>query len=118
MTHSSHTPTDRLDEIEARANAATEGPWDAAKVYPDGPCDIVQIGHDEHGPEWASEQIADRVESLADAEFIVQARADVPALVTALRDVLEYVNELDGTLDLRSHEIRDLIASALDEARP
>ena len=77
----------RLDEIEARANAATEGPWeegercvftlDGAPVVSD---DMVHYAHGMAG---------EGVCHGEDAEFIAHARQDVPALVAALRAVLE-----------------------------
>ena len=77
----------RLDKIEARANAATEGPWEAgercvftlegAPVISD---DVVHYGHGMAGEGVCREE---------DTEFIAHARADVPALVAALRAVLE-----------------------------
>ena len=77
----------RLDEIEARANAATEGPWeegercvftlDGASVVSD---DVI---HYVHG--MAGEGVCHG----EDAEFIAHARTDVPALVAALRAVLK-----------------------------
>ena len=85
----------RLNEIEARANAATEGPWEwegEAKAEwelganslvpsrrPDDPV-LYGYGYDASGIE---------VKNPADAEFIAHARTDVPALVAALRAVLE-----------------------------
>ena len=85
----------RLDEIEARTTAATEGPWEwegEAKAEwelganslvpsrrPDDPV-LYGYGYDASGIE---------VENPADAEFIAHARTDVPALVAALRAVLE-----------------------------
>ena len=84
----------RLNEIEARANAATEGPWEwegEAKAEweiganslvpsrrPDDPV-LYGYGYDASGIE---------VKTPADAEFIAHARTDVPALVAALRAVL------------------------------
>ena len=84
----------RLDKIEARANAATEGPWEwegEAKAEweeganslvpsrrPDDPV-LYGYGYDASGIE---------VKTPADAEFIAHARTDVPALVAALRAVL------------------------------
>ena len=88
----------RLDKIEARANAATEGPWapwrdqdgaphmngllmvgNAAAVIPEGESwvegvDVNPIAHT-YTPE--------------DREFIAAARTDVPALLDALEKVLE-----------------------------
>ena len=72
----------RLNEIEARANAATEGPWvcvlngDESEVtYANAP-----ITWDDHGGEVFTE---------GDAEFISHARTDVPDMAAALRAVLE-----------------------------
>ncbi len=70
----------RLDEIEARTNAATEGPWMGIR-YPDGFLGRV-IGGNGFG-------VAEDFPDDADAEFIAHARTDVPALVAALRAVLE-----------------------------
>ena len=69
----------RLDKIEARANAATEGPWMGIR-YPDGFLGRV-IGGNGFG-------VAEDFPDDADAEFIAHARTDVPALVAALRAVL------------------------------
>ena len=84
----------RLDEIEARANAATEGPWEwegeakgeweeganslVPSRRPDDPV-LYGYGYDASGIEVSND---------ADAEFIAHARTDVPALVEALRAVL------------------------------
>lgn len=74
---------DRLDEIQARADKATDGPWSRfetmmADTFVVGPRgfireDIVS------GPTYEREN----------AEFIAHARTDVPALVGALRAVLD-----------------------------
>ena len=94
----------RLDEIEARANAATEGPWEwegEAKAEweiganslvpsrrPDDPV-LYGYGYDASGIE---------VKTPADAEFIAHARTDVPWL-------LEQVDRRDKALEkvLRLH---------------
>ena len=92
----------RLNKIETRANAATEGPWapwrdqdgalhmngllmvgNAAAVIPEGESwvegvDVNPIAHT-YTPE--------------DREFIAHARTDVPALVAALKKVLELHQE-------------------------
>ena len=85
----------RLDKIEARANAATEGPWEwegEAKAEweeganslvpsrrPDDPV-LYGYGYDASGIE---------VKTPADAELIAHARTDVPDMAAALRAVLE-----------------------------
>ena len=71
----------RLDEIEARANAATEGPWFPNRYSEDW--EVCGELDDNGNPALvASEAVG------VDAEFIAHARADVPALVEALRAVL------------------------------
>ena len=70
----------RLNEIEARANAATEGPWMGIR-YPDGFLGRV-IGGNGFG-------VAEDFPDDADAEFIAHARTDVPDMAAALRAVLE-----------------------------
>ena len=69
----------RLDEIEARTNAATEGPWMGIR-YPDGFLGRV-IGGNGFG-------VAEDFPDDADAEFIAHARQDVPALVAVARYAL------------------------------
>ena len=91
----------RLNEIEARANAATEGPWEwegEAKAEweiganslvpsrrPDDPV-LYGYGYDASGIE---------VKTPADAEFIAHARTDVPDMAAALRAVLAIHTPVD-----------------------
>lgn len=66
---------EELDACEARANAATPGPWEAgAKITK-----RVYIASSLH-------RIADTL-STADATFIAAARTDVPTLVARVRDL-------------------------------
>ena len=65
----------RLDEIEARANAATEAPWEASMDR------VEHTGASAYA-------VAYDVAREQDAEFISHARADVPALLDALEKVL------------------------------
>lgn len=90
--------SDRLDRIEQRAEDATEGPWvvngpdDDWAAISSGPDSVVhayaehvmcdECGDDFHG----RPEVAIGVE---DAEFIADARTTVPALVSALRAVLD-----------------------------
>ena len=66
----------RLNEIEARANAATEGPWN------------VFMGRIDH-PGRSLVAVAYDVGCDEDAEFIAHARTDVHDMAAALRAVLE-----------------------------
>ena len=84
---------DRLNEIEARANAATEGPWapdEYTEVDPDGFYELARvIAPDPDGDDWCAIGVVHTGILRPDAEFIAHARADVPALVAALRAVLD-----------------------------
>ena len=86
----------RLNEIEARANAATEGPWEwegkSDEMWPQGENSLMATGGAE--PEyvlmaWGYDAYGITAECDADAEFIAHARTDVPALVAALYEVLD-----------------------------
>ena len=78
----------RLNEIEARANAATPGPWEAG--CNDRHMHYVTTENEEfcaeYGPELYDSQ---GFFSDDDTEFIAHARTDVPALVAALYEVLD-----------------------------
>ena len=99
---------DRLDEIQARADAATDGPWEARhRVGLDWLSQSPHVDNDGHEP-GSSVGLADAVDPLwgslwpsrnanADADFIAHARTDVPRLVAALRSVLN-VHEPVGAL--------------------
>ena len=72
----------RLDEIEARANAATEGPWEA---------DWRFTGWDISGNDYDDDGLPALIASDADgedADFIAHARTDMPALVAVARYAL------------------------------
>lgn len=72
----------QLDEIEARADAATKGPWraDGYEVETVTPADVDRFDHME-------EMVTSCDLRKADAEFIAHARTDVPKLIAALRAV-------------------------------
>jgi hypothetical protein len=74
---------EELDAIEARANAATKGPWLA---FPGS--GMVGAAWRSHGwvadvPRFLSPGVNNH--RVADAEFIAHARTDVPSLVAELR---------------------------------
>jgi hypothetical protein len=73
-----------LDAIQARAEAATPGPW---RLTDGGWGEFVQ---DSEGRElWALRHTPE----VADAEFIAHARADVPALVAELHAARKIIAE-------------------------
>lgn len=81
------TPTEFLDAAEAKANAATEGPWFQGREgeFYESERDV----YSKRSPdEPDSHDIATHVWSAEDAEFIAHARQDVPALVSFAKAVL------------------------------
>lgn len=111
---------DELDEIQARANAATPGPWRARACG-----EIVAGRHvvatsDGGGGsvwvEWRNEE---------DKRFAAHARADVPRLIAEIRrlqgewrKLLEALREVhaDITLDLEPDDVADALATAIFES--
>jgi hypothetical protein len=80
-----------LDAIEARAEAATEGPWqyDGMPLREDAEYGHIVTGGGtpgsmrEHQICWVGETL--NLRAPEDAEFIAHARADVPALLAEVR---------------------------------
>ncbi len=84
--------SDRLDEITARCDAATEGSWWGSMI--DGRCEVFAGTGSGSDPMLAAELLP------GDAEFVVNARTDLPRLVAALRAVLElHVSQFDRAVD-------------------
>lgn len=73
--------TDRLGEIQARANAATEGPWWAPETT------LGLTNTTVFGPGMSHTLYHSRDHETAN--FVAHARTDVPTLVGALRAVLD-----------------------------
>lgn len=73
--------SDRLDEIQRRSDDATEGPWWGSMI--DGRCEVFAGTGSGSDPMLATELLP------GDAEFVANARTDVPRLAAALRAVLE-----------------------------
>ena len=93
-----------LDAIEARANAATDGPWSVYQTMHAEPKVVNSTGH------WPAGEVANASNSPADygnadAEFIAHARTDVPALVAEVRRLREDADE--------DASVRDMLASLL-----
>ena len=125
----------RLDEIEARANAATEGPWEHEPPPGPGedPMRPICVYPKEDGGTLAYVQPLE-----ADAEFIAAARTDVPWLLDqvesrdkALDAVLRLADQMEaedaamhdfygwprtttGRTDTPSERIRAAITTALE----
>jgi len=110
---------ERLNEIAARADAATAGPWctDSWEIYQGTeyqPGISQWIGETCRG---TSSPEQDR----ADAEFVAAARADVPALVAEVRRLLAERHSTNESLDTAVQELRtrrDETTAAPYEATP
>lgn len=96
------TTTDRLAEIRARAEAATEGPWEEVRRFgfagvkgilcPNHVqvAELVAVRSDGDGVYRPRHlPIVEFVGTDADAEFIAHARTDLPTLLAAVVDVMK-----------------------------
>lgn len=85
-----------LEAIEARANAASPGPWitsNPENAFKNWPIGFFSLGRDEEAKpsNWAittdhihaSQMVSGGAKE--DAEFISHARQDIPALITSIR---------------------------------
>lgn len=103
-----------LDAIEARVNAATEGPWDAPARLLGLPCTTVFGKERRH--------VLYHTGGHEDASFIAHAREDVPALVTAVRERDEILSKISAAVAAGTYSNRELreaiqyIANVLDGA--
>ena len=96
--------TDYLDEIQARADAATDGPWEHVGSY----------GRIVSGPVQVCRAYGDDGKATPDAPFIAHARTDIPRLVAALRAVEALVAPYRSRADGWSPEAA--LARAVDTA--
>ncbi|MGW7283890.1 hypothetical protein ACWGH4_00065 [Streptomyces sp. NPDC054847] len=92
-----------LAEIEARANAATAGPWctDSWEIYQGTeyvPGISMWIGETCRG-------MTSMEQDRADAAFIAAARTDVPALVAEVRELLLHTRTLEALVAEQAAEI-------------
>lgn len=105
-----------LDTIEARANAATEGPW---SVYSTIQAESVVVGASGRlTATIATPSIAPDDYGFANAEFIAHARTDVPALVAEVRaerakleKVFQYCVD-SAYADINPYELAELLGRA------
>lgn len=96
--------SDRLEEIKARAEKATPGPWSADDEHGDIPgaerawcvSKITESGDYSHDIAYLSTDCADPIgtQETADAEFIAHAREDIPWLVAEVERLREYEGQI------------------------
>ena len=123
------TAADRLDEIEARANAATTGPWSHCLDELRNRTAVHRIGSSEVNADVAFtyRDRDGRGPGMQDAEFIAHSRTDVPRMVAALRAVLDVCDGLEEAhranpkqtyeygLEEAAHQVRNAVEAALRE---
>jgi hypothetical protein len=86
-----------LDAIKARADAATEGPWesvvdDHGRGRVDASIWAKSIGY------YIAEKVTSGPKHIADAEFMAKAREDVPALVAELERTQRLLKVMNGMI--------------------
>ncbi|MFF1650188.1 hypothetical protein [Streptomyces sp. NPDC058240] len=92
-------PTTRLAEIEARAAAATPGPWAAQPGDPG----IVQAATEERLAVFGGS-----VQDYRDADFTAHAREDIPHLLAQLHQRDAEIAELQTKLATRERQLDDM----------
>jgi hypothetical protein len=101
---------EELNAIEARANAASPGPWRRARNVelveaPDAEC--VSI---------AGSNNCDHIQGSVDMDFIAHAREDVPALVAEVRRLREALIQTHNHVENARYSVRaDDMSTALDD---
>ena len=113
-----------LAGIEKRTAAATEGPW-----VVNGPAEqwaVISSGHDSvihaytvHDPDCegctcGGDEAGHVAISVEDAEFISAARADVPALTAAVRDVLALHREGGEVMGYDAEGVLDYLPACIE----
>lgn len=82
-----------LEAIEARANAATEGPWIIKKSVM---AEAEIVGNDGEAVVQADGETGVASFELKDGEFIAHARTDIPALIAEVRRLRERLIEQEN----------------------
>ena len=113
-----------LDQIAARIEGATKGPWETRI---NDLTDEVTVVHDSEAVLQVAWIDADyrHTWAMPDAEFIANARVDVPRLLAAVRAVEEAMDDLDDaraqglvlTYGAIQYRVRRALADALEGER-
>lgn len=92
--------TNPLDALQARADAATKGPWLARDCKPCTERGRLEVNIYDHTGNFQITTWCDDDEfHRPDAEFIAHAREDVPKLVAALRSIEDLLAYWDTLAD-------------------
>jgi hypothetical protein len=107
---------EQLAEIEARANAATEGPWEVDRNYP-FTSDLVGIFASDikqYVVKVADQDWEDNPTSADDATFIANARTDVPALLALVREQQAKLDAVRDTHKPFTHHFQSPPAGSIE----
>lgn len=110
---------DELAAIEARANAATPGPWKLWNgydlAYPNvGICGVCRIGPEGSIAGVRGAEQRDVLGSSEDLEFIASARQDIPALIAEVRRLRD---EVAMTWRAKDRCVTELVNAELERDR-
>jgi hypothetical protein len=104
----------KLDEIEARANAATPGPWYVVENDPpleywavNAPCGREVFDDGSAAGEYGASC------SIADRDFLAAARADVPALIARVRELEAELEEVSRDRDAQQRRAFGLYGTSM-----
>lgn len=109
-------PGETLRQIQARADAATAGPWATYAAYGSRGVEVT----DTEDMVFIADGGVTYAVNEPDADFTAHARQDVPALVGAIRAVLALDGPMTGENSGERYmlAVRTAITSALSEVRP
>jgi len=112
-----HSLTERLEEIEKRANAATKGPWGTGGIFSPGTkAEWQQIWSTTPKGLQSGDILATRIAPV-NAAFIAASRTDIPALVKAVRYGREcFVNQVGADSPILVFYDRKVAALLSNEA--
>lgn len=108
-----------LAGMRAKTDAATRGPWRATDPHPFQPGAQIRL----YGPDWEPIRIEASNErhvwATPNAEFIVMARTAMPALLSAVENVLALCDEADARQPeyfgfLVTPDVRKALSDALE----
>lgn len=92
---------EELTQIEARANAASEGPWQRGGRS----WNIFTVTH--HKGQHFIADCGTHIKSETDAQFIAHAREDVPALCREVRRLCKELQDVERGRNLFQSQIKD-----------
>ena len=107
--------SDQLAEIEARADAATPGPWDHQSDTFAGTRPVHRIGNVRENCD-VGLTYRDYHTGEANAEFITRSREDIPWLINRVRELEAQNRRMAGIPGIRTIRVHEEVAASITEA--